>query len=207
MAALCCLALASCGNSKTNGSGDSAENGVEGTASESTETTAAASAEEASVPGFMSDDLKAHALRGQVKKVNFNATWPDVFMTPFPEELTFNAGGKNTTEFYDDYEAMRKQDGINVKMRNRFGTDGTEAATEYLSLNEYGHPLKASYEAQEPGIGDVKATFVFSDYVYDSRKNWTSRKVTSEYTIVDYETDATKNKSGSWTETQTIVYY
>lgn len=181
---------------------------MEETASESVVATAASPAEETPDPGFMSDDLKAHALRGQVKKVSFNAAWPDEFMSPFPEELTFNSGGKNTTmSYHDDYDVERKENGIIVKMRLYYGTDGTQAAAEYLSLNDYGHPLKASYEAQESGYGDVKASFLFSDYVYDSQKNWTSRKVTADYTIVDYETEATKKKSRNWTEARTIVYY
>lgn len=197
--------LVSCSGNKSNRDGDSAGKAADTTVQ--TDTAAAVEAEETTtVSEFMSDDLKAQGLRGQVKKVTPKTYSPDEFLDAYCAELTFNDKGKNTTQFFDDYSGKRNADGIDTKMYTRYGTDGTQADIEYLELNEYGHPLKAKYDLDGP-IDGINGTLTFSDYKYDEHQNWISRKVSAAYKFTELETDAVSNRTKTWTETRTITYY
>lgn len=204
-ASVCCLLLAGCGS---DGNKQVAKPMAAMADTAMTDTaSAAAEPAQAPAPEFLSDDLKAEGLRGQVKKVKWTKTCPEDFMLAYPEEMTFNAAGKNTTKFYDEYEARRNADGIVTGQKLHYGTDGTLASMKSLGLSEKSHPLKASYELEGPGIDQVSGTFAFSDYVYDSHQNWTSRRVRATYKLTDFETDASRNKTDTWTETRTITYF
>lgn len=197
--------LVSCSGNKSNRDGDSAGKTADTTVQ--TDTAAGVEAEETTPASeFMSDDLKAQGLRGQVKKVTPKTYSPDEFLDAYFMELTFNAKGKNTSEFFDEYSGKRNADGIDTKMYKRYGTDGTQADIEYLELNEYGHPLKAKYDLDGP-IDWVNGTLTFSDYKYDEHLNWISRKVSAAYKFTELETDAVSNRTKTWTETRTITYY
>lgn len=199
-----CLVLASCSGSqapKSVGFADSV--------SEVTTDSQTVSIEEASVPAFMSDDLKSEALRGQVKKVMIKEGDPEDFMLAYKSELNFNEKGRNITEFYYDNQndvLKHNSDGILVNISYHPGSDGTNACVRYTSLNEFGHPVKASFSYEGPGVNSVDGTMEFSDYVYDSNQNWTSRKVSATYNFTDFETEAVTKKSDTWTEKRTLLY-
>lgn len=200
-AAFCCTILASCGGAKTD------SGATDSTAAAVTDTVAAVPQEEVKLPDFKSDDLRALALRDQVKRFETKSKSPDDFMFAECYDLTFDPKGKAAGLCYDDYTAKRNADGIDVDLKMQYGTDGTCAEMEYLELNEYGHPLKAEYEFEGPGCNSVDGTLTFSDYVYDEHQNWTSRKVKAVYKLTDFETEAVSNKTDSWTENRTISYY
>lgn len=204
-AVACCIILAACSNENANTNADSVESASldASTDSASVDTIAV----DAAIPDFMSDDLKAYAFRGPVKKVVLAMRSPDDFEQPYPGEMTFSQKGKNTTMFYDGMEESRNPEGIIEKLSIAYGTDGTWTHLKIHNLNEYGHPLKASYEYEGPGVNQVKGIFYFSDYVYDSHQNWISRKVKADYKLTDFETEASRNKKATWTETRRITYY
>lgn len=204
--AACCLLLATFSSCNSKKSADTVDNETEAVTDVLTEE----NAQEDAVPDFMSEDLKAEALRGQVKQVVSKFNLPQDFELAYKTDLSFNANGKNTTQFYFDNEndvLERNSDGIFVKISFYPASDGTNANVEYLELNEYGHPLKATFSYEGPGANSADGTMTFSDYVYDSNKNWTSRKVSAQYKQTDFETEAVSEKNTSWIENREVTYY
>lgn len=156
------------------------------------------------MPGYLSDDLRALGIKGNVARRSEINTSNDRFSLMMPRDArTFNEEGKLTTKI-KDVQIKRNADGLEYKyVINE--SDGTEFVLECTAFSENNHPEKAVQTETGP-MGDVTATITYGDYKFDGHGNWISRKVRAKCVAVDIETEEKSTETYSWTETVSYTY-
>lgn len=152
---------------------------------------------------FVSDDLKALAIRGNVKeRAEVKHKMPATYPAPVGK-LSFSPEGKLTGKL--TYAGTKNADGYYTVFSLR-ESDGTTWRMEYTSLDANGFPLKATIKEEGP-MSDIESTLTYSDYKTDDKGNWTSRKVKAHVVEINIDNDEEFPSDHTWTETTSYTYY
>lgn len=198
------MAFPSCGN-KAQTTPDTPADSVK-TDSIAPDTAATVQEAEKAAPAYLSDDLKAFGLKGQVKTCSGTSYGQDT--GAYQEDLRFSPEGKLKNK-HSDHTFKKNKEGFICKVTTFVG-DG-EFVMTYSKFNENGHPLQAKDVSDIPFVS-MESDIAYTYTAFDDHGNWTERKVrmttqTAEMDEATGDYGTPKKSTQQLTQKRTISYY